>query len=68
MVTPAEYANIQARCEPPRHDKRARQRFVAQCNLAKRKFFLNLHNRTVADDPLVAIWRDEVHALHKITQ
>ncbi|MCB0086423.1 MAG: PrsW family intramembrane metalloprotease [Caldilineaceae bacterium] len=65
VVTPAEYANIEGKCEPPRHDEAARQIFVAQCNLAKRKFYLDLHKQPIESDPLVSIWRDEVHTLRQ---
>lgn len=57
IVTPAEYANIKGRGEPPR-DPAARRIFQAQCNLAKRKFYLLQHGLPL-DDPIVAAWRRE---------
>jgi RsiW-degrading membrane proteinase PrsW (M82 family) len=66
VVTQDEYANIEARCEPPK-SKTGRQIFAAQCNLAKRKFYLALHKRSIADDPLVGIWRDELGRLRGAT-
>jgi RsiW-degrading membrane proteinase PrsW (M82 family) len=64
-VTPDEYTQIEGRCEPPRKDKTAREIFVAQCNLAKRKFRVGRTNRPVDDDPVVQAWRQELRHLRQ---
>jgi hypothetical protein len=61
-VTEAEYARLQHRAEPP-HDRIGREIFHAQCNLAKRKAMLHLHEQTVDDDPVVEAWRGELGSL-----
>ena len=66
-VTPDEYTQIEGRCEPPRKDKTARAIFVAQCNLAKRKFRVGRTNRPVDDDPVVQAWRQELRHLRQPT-
>lgn len=62
-VTAEEYTQIQGKCEPPRGNKTAREIFIAQCNLAKRKFRLHSKDRPVEDDPLVQAWRRDVQQL-----
>jgi hypothetical protein len=62
-VTADEYAQIEGRCEPPRGNKAAREIFTAQCNLAKRKFRLLLHDRPVDADPVVQAWRRDLQQL-----
>ena len=62
-VTADEYAQIEGKCEPPRGNKTAREIFTAQCNLAKRKFRLLLHDRPVDDDPVVQAWRQDLQQL-----
>ncbi len=62
IITAEEYTNIQEICEPPR-DPVSRQIFTAQCNLAKRKFYLQQQGQSIADDPVVAVWRDTVYTL-----
>ena len=64
-VTPDEYKQIEGRCEPPHGDKTAREIFVTQCNLAKRKFRLRLHDRPVDDDPVVQAWRQDLRQLRQ---
>ncbi len=64
-VTPEEYTQIEGCCEPPRKDKTAREIFVTQCNLAKRKFRLHLHDRPVDDDPVVQAWRQDLQQLRQ---
>jgi RsiW-degrading membrane proteinase PrsW (M82 family) len=66
-VTADEYKQIEGRCEPPRKDKVARQVFVTQCNLAKRKFRLCLHDRPVDADPVVQAWRQDLQQLRQPT-
>jgi RsiW-degrading membrane proteinase PrsW (M82 family) len=65
-VTLDEYAQIKSRCEPPSNDKAARQIFVAQCNLAKRKFRLRLHEQSVDNDPVVQAWREDLQLLRRL--
>jgi len=66
-VTADEYAQIEGRCEPPRGNKAARGIFTAQCNLAKRKFRLLLHDRPVDADPVVQAWRQDLQQLRQPT-
>jgi hypothetical protein len=66
-VTAEEYTQIEGKCEPPRGNKTAREIFTAQCNLAKRKFRLRLHNRPVDDDPVVQAWRQDLQQLRQPT-
>lgn len=67
LVTPAEYANIAGRCEPPR-EPRGRRIFVAQCNLAKRMFYLLQHGRPADPDPVVGAWRAELSTLRRTSR
>lgn len=64
-VTAEEYANIQGKCEPPRHNKIAREIFTGQCNLAKRKIFLALHQKPLQGDSVVDAWREYLQVLHE---
>jgi protease PrsW len=66
-ITADEYRQIEGKCEPPRGNKTAREIFVTQCNLAKRKFRLRLHARPVDADPVVQAWRQDLQQLRQPT-
>ncbi|GAB4432610.1 MAG: hypothetical protein Kow0031_14020 [Anaerolineae bacterium] len=62
-VSAAEYANIQGRCEPPKTPQVARHIFTTQCNLAKRKFYLQHHQQSFDADPVVTARRSQLQQL-----
>lgn len=59
-VTEYEYKQFEGKCEPPRGNKIAREIFVMQCNLAKRKSRLKQHDRPVDVDPVVQALRKQL--------
>ena len=64
---PTSTRKIEGKCEPPLGTRPRCEIFTAQCNLAKRKFRLLLHDCPVDDDPAVQAWRQDLQQLRPPT-